>query len=89
MNATILAALAIAVVIVVAILAFLWFRAYRYTDAWRTGEFRAAALGFLVFFGGLFGHRLPPPPQAPIESIGKARVDRSDDGDRDAGRAEP
>ncbi len=72
MNATILAALAIAVVIVVAILAFLWFRAYRYTDAWRTGEFRAAALGFLVFFGGLFGHRLPPPPQARIESIGSA-----------------
>ena len=89
MNPTILATLAIAVVIVVAILAFVWFRAYRYTDAWRQGEFRAAALGFLVFFGGLFGHRLPPPPQARIESIGKARVDRSDDGDRDAGRAEP
>ena len=63
--------LAIAVVIVAAILAFIWFRAYRYTEAWRKGEFRAAALGFLVFFGGLFGHRLPP-PQARIESISSA-----------------
>ena len=72
MTATILAALAIAVVIVLAILAFTWFRAYRYTEAWRKGEFRAAALGFLVFFGGLFGHRLPPPPQARIESIASA-----------------
>jgi hypothetical protein len=88
-NATTLAALAIAVVVVLAILVFTWFRAYRYTEAWRKGEFRAAALGFLVFFGGLFGHRMPPPPQARIESIGKARVDRSDDADRDAGRAEP
>ena len=72
MNATILAGLAIAVVIGLAILAFIWFRAYRYTDAWRKGEFRAAALGFLVFFGGLFGHRLPPPPQARIESTSSA-----------------
>jgi hypothetical protein len=66
------ATIATAVIIVGAILVFLWFRAYRYTDAWRKGEFRAAALGFLVFFGGLFGHRLPPPPQARIESIASA-----------------
>ncbi len=64
--------LTIAVVIVGSILAFRWFRAYRYTDAWRKGEFRAAALGFLVFFGGIFGHRLPPPPEARIESISSA-----------------
>jgi len=72
LTATILAAVAIAVVIVLAILAFLWFRAYRYTEAWRKGEFRGAALGFLVFVGGLFGHRLPPPPQARIESVSSA-----------------
>jgi len=69
---TVLTALGIALVILGAVLAFRWFRAYRFTDAWRQGEFRAVALGFLVFFGGIFGHRLPPPPQAGIESTTSA-----------------
>src|SRR3979409_121737 len=47
-----------------AVLAFRWFERYRYTDAWRTSEFRGAAFGFLMWFGGIFGHRVPPPPQA-------------------------
>ncbi len=68
----VLTTVAIALVSLVGVLAFRWFRAYRYTDAWRKGEFRAAALGFLVFFGGLFGHRLPPPPEARIESTSSA-----------------
>ncbi len=50
-----------------AFLAFRWFERYRYTDAWRKGELRAATLSFLMWFGGLFGHRLPPPPQPKIE----------------------
>lgn len=69
MIATILTLSAVAVIGIAALLVFRWFRAYRYTDAWRKGELRTAALGFLVFFGGLFGHKLPPPPQARIESI--------------------
>ena len=53
-----------------AILFFRWFHAYRFTDAWRHGEFRASALSFLLWFGGLFGHRLPPPPQVRTEYTG-------------------
>ena len=54
----------------VAIVFFRWFAAYRFTDAWRHGEFRASALSFLLWFGGLFGHRLPPPPQVRTEYTG-------------------
>jgi type II secretory pathway pseudopilin PulG len=58
---------AIVLIAIVALLAFRWFERYRYTDAWRTSEFRGLAFGFLMWFGGLFGHRVPPPPQAKIE----------------------
>ncbi len=60
--------IAVAVVIAIAaLLLFRWFERYRYTDAWRRSEFRDAAFGFLMWFGGLFGHRVPPPPQAKVE----------------------
>ncbi|HEV3096406.1 MAG TPA: hypothetical protein VG104_04600 [Candidatus Dormibacteraeota bacterium] len=52
---------------IVAALAFRWFERYRYTDGWRKSEFRGLAFGFLMWFGGLFGHRVPPPPQAKVE----------------------
>ncbi len=45
-----------------------WFERYRMTDRWRRSDARAAALSFLLFFGGLFGYRLPPPPRPGIES---------------------
>src|SRR5437763_6143877 len=45
---------------VVVLLAFRWFERYRYTDAWRKSEFRGLAFGFLMWFGGIFGHRVPP-----------------------------
>jgi hypothetical protein len=57
----------IAAISVAAFFAFRWFERYRYTDAWRTGEFRSLAFGFLMWFGGIFGHRVPPPPQAKVE----------------------
>ena len=57
----------IAVITVALVLAFRRFERYRYTDAWRKSEFRGAAFGFLMWFGGIFGHRVPPPPQARIE----------------------
>lgn len=59
--------IAIAAISIVALLAFRWFERYRYTDAWRKSEFRGLAFGFLMWFGGIFGHRVPPPPQAKIE----------------------
>jgi len=62
----------IAVVSLLAVLAFRWFERYRYTDAWRTSEFRGAAFGFLMWFGGIFGHRVPPPPQAKVEFATRA-----------------
>ena len=52
---------------VVVLLAFRWFERYRYSDAWRKSEFRGVAFGFLMWFGGIFGHRVPPPPQAKVE----------------------
>ena len=58
---------AIVLIAIAALLAFRWFERYRYTDAWRQGELRDWAFGFLLWFGGLFGHRLPPPPEAKIE----------------------
>jgi hypothetical protein len=58
---------AIVLIAIAALLAFRWFERYRYSDAWRTSEFRYLAFGFLMWFGGLFGHRVPPPPQAKIE----------------------
>jgi type II secretory pathway pseudopilin PulG len=59
--------IAIVVIAIVALIAFRWFEGYRYTDAWRKSEFRGLAFGFLMWFGGLFGHRVPPPPQAKTE----------------------
>jgi hypothetical protein len=52
---------------VAAILTFRWFHRYRYTEAWRKSEFRGAAFGMLMWFGGIFGHRVPPPPQTRVE----------------------
>src|SRR5207248_4057400 len=52
--------IAVALISLAAVLAFRWFERYRYTDAWRTSEFRGWAFGFLMWFGGLFGHRVPP-----------------------------
>jgi uncharacterized membrane protein YsdA (DUF1294 family) len=63
---------AIAAISVVAFLAFRWFERYRYSDNWRTSEFRGVAFGFLMWFGGIFGHRVPPPPQAKVEFATKA-----------------
>jgi hypothetical protein len=62
----------IVVISVVAVVAFRWFGRYRYSDAWRTSEFRGVAFGFLVWFGGIFGHRVPPPPQAKVEFATRA-----------------
>ena len=62
---------AIVIIAIAALLAFRWFERYRYTDAWRTSELRDWAFGFLVWFGGLFGHRVPPPPQAKTEFAAK------------------
>ena len=59
-----------------ALLAFRWFHQYRYTEAWRKSEFRGAAFGMLMWFGGIFGHRAPPPPQAKVEfASGRAVAD--------------
>lgn len=63
--------IAIVVITIAAVLAFRWFERYRYTDAWRHSEVRGWAFGFLMWFGGLFGHRLPPPPQARVEFTAK------------------
>ena len=63
---------AIAAISVVAFLAFRWFERYRYSDNWRTSEFRGVAFGFLMWFGGIFGHRVPPPPQAKVEFATRA-----------------
>ena len=62
-----------AVIAIGAFLLFRWFERYRYTDAWRHSEFRGWAFGFVMWFGGLFGHRLPPPPQTNIEFASKDR----------------
>lgn len=48
-------------------LGFRWFQRYKYTDAWRKGELRSAALGVVLWLGGILGHRLQPPPEAKIE----------------------
>jgi hypothetical protein len=63
--------IAIVVITIAALVFFRWFERYRYTDAWRRSEFRGWAFGFLMWFGGLFGHRVPPPPQAKIEQTTK------------------
>lgn len=62
----------LAVISVLAFLAFRWFERFRYSDSWRTSEFRGAAFGFLMFFGSIFGHRVPPPPQAKVEFATRA-----------------
>ncbi len=51
-----------------------WFDRYRLTENWRHGDLRAAALSFLVFFGGLFGHRVPPPPRVRTEQIAQPQA---------------
>jgi hypothetical protein len=65
--------IAIVVIAIAAVLAFRWFERYRYTQDWRKSEFRGWAFGFLMWFGGLFGHRIPPPPQTKIEFATKAK----------------
>ncbi|HEY9286912.1 MAG TPA: hypothetical protein VIT43_02700 [Candidatus Dormibacteraeota bacterium] len=67
--------IAIAVITIAAVLAYRWFERYRYTDAWRHSELRGWSFGFLMWFGGLFGHRLPPPPQAKVEFASKDKAD--------------
>jgi len=85
----------IAAISVVALLAFRWFERYRFTDAWRTSEFRGVAFGFLMWFGGLFGHRVPPPPQTKVEfATGTDRdraagIDRSQNDGGSGGAALP
>jgi len=64
--------IAVVVIAIAAVLAFRWFERYRYTDAWRQSEFRDWSFGFLMWFGGLFGHRVPPPPQPKVEFTAKA-----------------
>ena len=59
--------IAIVVITIATVLAFRWFERYRYTEEWRHSELRGWSFGFLMWFGGLFGHRLPPPPQAKVE----------------------
>ncbi|MDQ6884706.1 MAG: hypothetical protein M3077_10820 [Candidatus Dormibacteraeota bacterium] len=54
-------------IVLAAIFFFRWFHRYRLTEAWRKSEFRGTAFGMLMWFGGIFGHRVPPPPQAKIE----------------------
>lgn len=68
----------IAALLVIASVAFWWFRSYRFTDNWRKGELRGAMLGFLMWFGGIFGHRLPPPPQARVEFAAGGPKDRGE-----------
>jgi hypothetical protein len=63
----------IVIISAVALAAFRWFERYRYSDAWRTSEFRSVAFGFLMWFGGIFGHRVPPPPQAKVEFATRAQ----------------
>jgi len=76
----------IAIVTVLAVLALRRFERYRYTDAWRKSEFRGVAFGFLMWFGGIFGHRVPPPPQTKVElatgidRAGTATADQGNDG---------
>jgi hypothetical protein len=60
-----------AVIAISALLLFRWFERYRYSQAWRHSEFRGWAFGFVMWFGGLFGHRLPPPPQTKVEFTSK------------------
>jgi uncharacterized membrane protein YsdA (DUF1294 family) len=60
-----------AVIAISALLLFRWFERYRYSQAWRHSEFRGWAFGFVMWFGGLFGHRLPPPPQTKVEFASK------------------
>jgi hypothetical protein len=56
----------VAVIALLAVLALRGFQRYRLTESWRHGEFRAVTLGFLIWFGGIFGHRLPPPPHTNV-----------------------
>ncbi|HEY8679404.1 MAG TPA: hypothetical protein VIN39_12360 [Candidatus Dormibacteraeota bacterium] len=55
------------VIAIAALLTFRWFHRYRFTKEWRRSEFRGVAFGMLMWFGGIFGHRVPPPPQTKVE----------------------
>jgi uncharacterized membrane protein YsdA (DUF1294 family) len=66
-------AVVIVVLAILAVVAFRWFERYRHTQDWRKSEVRDWAFGFLVWFGGLFGHRVPPPPQTKIEFATKTK----------------
>ena len=66
----------IAIITVIVVVAFRRFERYRYTEAWRKSELRGWAFGFLMWFGGIFGHRVPPPPQAKIEYATKMGQDQ-------------
>lgn len=66
--------IAIVIITIVAVIAFRWFERYRYSEDWRHSELRGWAFGFLMWFGGLFGHRLPPPPQAKVEFATKDKA---------------
>ncbi len=70
-------------VAIVALLIFRWFERYRFTDAWRKSEFRGFAFGFLMWFGGLFGHRVPPPPQAKVEFTSRGATLPQDAADKE------
>lgn len=70
-------------VAIVALLIFRWFERYRFTDAWRKSEFRGFAFGFLMWFGGLFGHRVPPPPQAKVEFTSRGATLPKDAADKE------
>lgn len=74
----------IAILALAALLFFRWFERYRFSDEWRKSEFRGTAFGFLLWFGGLFGHRLPPPPQTRIEYASGKDPDRSLEGLKDS-----
>jgi hypothetical protein len=58
---------AIVVIAIAALLTFRWFHRYRFTEEWRRSEMRGVAFGMLMWFGGIFGHRVPPPPQTKVE----------------------
>ncbi|MEO6796349.1 MAG: hypothetical protein ABI401_15835 [Candidatus Dormibacter sp.] len=67
-------------IVIAAIAAFRWFHQYRYTEAWRKSEFRGTAFGMLMWFGGIFGHRVPPPPQAKVEFASGRSIDEDSGG---------
>lgn len=56
----------LAAVLAALIAAFVVFYRHSHTEAWRAGETRQAALGFLITIAPFFGGRVPPPkPEVP------------------------